>query len=75
MISRLARYSNNPQPFYWKAVKRVMKYLKGTIDVPLYFCGESSDELIGYCDFDYTSELKERSISEYVFLIHGRLIA
>ena len=76
MIRRLARYSNNPQSFHWKAAKRVIKYLKGTIDVSLYFCGESSDELIGYCDSDYVGELKERrSTSGYIFLIHGGLIA
>ncbi|XP_039304387.1 secreted RxLR effector protein 161-like [Solenopsis invicta] len=75
-VSKLARYSNDPQQLHWKAVKRVMKYLKGTIDVSLYFHKELSDELIGYCDSDYAGELKERrSTSGYVFLIHGGPIA
>jgi len=75
-MNKLARYSNDPQQLHWKAAKRVMKYLKGTIDISLYFHEESSDALIGYCDSDYAGELEERkSTSGYIFLIHGGPIA
>jgi hypothetical protein len=70
VVSTLARYGNNPQELHWKAVKRVMKYLKGTINVSLCFRKKSSNRLIGYCDSDYAGELKERkSTSGYVFLL------
>lgn len=74
-VNTLARYSNNPQELHWKAVKRVMKYLKGTIDLSLCF-GESSDNLIGYCDSDYAGEVEERrSTSGYIFMLHGGPVA
>lgn len=75
-VSTLARYSNNPQELHWKAAKRVMKYLKGAIDVSLCFDRKSTNEMIGYCDSDYAGELKKRkSTSGYVFLLHGEPIA
>jgi len=66
-VNKLARYSNDPQQLHWKSAKRVMKYLKGTIDVSLYFHEESSDALIGYCDSDYAGELEERRSTSIYF--------
>jgi len=76
VVGILARYGNDPQELHWKAVKRVMKYLKGTINISLCFRKESSDGLVGYCDSDYAGELEERkSTSGYVFLLHDGPIA
>lgn len=74
-VNKLARYSDNPQELHWRATKRVMRYLKGTIDISLCY-GGSSDELTGYCDSDYAGELRmRRSTCGYIFLLHGGPIA
>ncbi|KAK2579959.1 hypothetical protein KPH14_007639 [Odynerus spinipes] len=70
VVGTLARYSNNPHEVHWKAVKRVMQYLKYTSDVSLCFGNDTSNKLTGYCDSDYAGQLEERkSTSGYVFLL------
>lgn len=47
------------------------KYLKETSDMFYLLCfgDEASDNLIGYCNSDCIGQLKDKSISRYVFLL------
>ena len=31
-VAKLSRFTSNPGAYHWMAVRRVLKYLKGTID-------------------------------------------
>jgi hypothetical protein len=55
MVSRAkcARYQASPRESHLKATKRILRYLKGTHDVGLWFSKGSNFELIGYSDSDY----------------------
>lgn len=56
-------------------MKRVLRYLKSTIDVKLTFKADG-DELIGYCDADWAGDLDmRRSSTSYVFLAQGGAIS
>jgi len=48
-----ARYHANPTESHYMASKRILKYLKGTIDVGLWYPSEVSLNLIGYSDSDF----------------------
>ena len=75
-VNALARCSNNPSREHWNAVKRVMRYLKSTMDISMVFGNDSFFELVGYCDSDYAGEVNERkSTSGYIFLLGGGPIA
>ena len=53
-VGQASRYSNNPGKAHWRAVKRIIAYLKQTIHFGIAF-GESDGEchqLFGYCDSD-----------------------
>ncbi|GMQ02833.1 hypothetical protein CsSME_00048885 [Camellia sinensis var. sinensis] len=51
LIGLVSCYQSNPGPAHWKAVKRILRYLKGTVDYTL--CYQRSDlHLVGYCDAD-----------------------
>jgi hypothetical protein len=54
-VGILARFNSNPGPFHWKAVKHVLRYLKGSMDLKLiYKPNDSSDELFtSYSDADH----------------------
>lgn len=68
-ISILSSFAENPGKPHWNAVKRVLRYLKGTKDYKLKFSDSGKLELIGYCDADWAGELDtRRSTSGYVFL-------
>ncbi|KAL6431962.1 hypothetical protein ACFW04_007412 [Cataglyphis niger] len=71
-VNILAQFSNNSSELHCKAVKHVMRYLKGTIKFSLCYSGRTEDELIGYCDSDYVGDLEEiKSTSGYIFMLHG----
>ena len=48
-VGQVSRYSQNPGQEHWKALKRIMAYLRKTMNFGLLFGGTSGD-LIGYCD-------------------------
>ena len=74
-VNSLARFSNSPTKTHWSCVKRVIRYLKGTIDFGITFSG-SDLSLVGYCDSDWGGELDERrSTSGYVFSLNDGPIA
>ena len=68
-VGMVSRYQSNPGQGHWKAVKRVLRYLKGTTDYAL--CYQGSDlQLEGYTDADWAGDLDERrSTSGFVFLL------
>lgn len=75
-VSALSRYNNNYGRAHWAAVKRVLRYLKGTIDFKLLFIPKQNDEVVGFCDADWASDLdKRRSTTGYVFLSQGAAIS
>ena len=51
-VNVLSRFSINPGEPHWEAVKRVMRYLKGTIDKGIVYSKEPTGNIIGYCDAD-----------------------
>ncbi|XP_033511203.1 secreted RxLR effector protein 161-like [Nicotiana tomentosiformis] len=53
-------FQSNPKESYPKAAKRILKYLKGTQDLVLYFPSGDNFNLIGYADVDYVGYLVDR---------------
>ena len=66
-ISILSRYQNCANNVLLSALKRVLRYVKYTIDYKLVF--KCNDELlVGYCDADWGGDLKDRkSTTGYCF--------
>ena len=53
-VGVLARFNSNPGPLHWKAVKHLLRYLKGTMDIKLvYGPSDSSEPFITYTDADH----------------------
>ena len=38
-IGKLSRYTDNPSIEHWDAISRLLRYLKGTLDYGLSYCG------------------------------------
>ena len=73
-IGMVTRYQSNPGEAHWKAVKRILRYLKGTVDYRLCYQGQDL-QLKGYIDADQGGDLDERkSTSGYVFLLGNGVI-
>ncbi len=68
-VSLLARHSAYPTIRHWNGIKRVFRYLQGTIDMGLFFPDDNPDELTGYADAGYLSDPQDaKSQTGYVFL-------
>ncbi|GJZ85500.1 retrovirus-related pol polyprotein from transposon TNT 1-94 [Tanacetum coccineum] len=74
-VGVVSRYMAKPGGEHWKAVKRILRYIKGTSDVAL--CFRDSDLIVkGYVDSDYAGDLDiSKSITEHVFTLSGGTIS
>ncbi|XP_074360808.1 secreted RxLR effector protein 161-like [Apium graveolens] len=60
IVEMLGRYFSNPGMEQWKAVKRVLRYLKKTKDYMLTYRKSDHLEIIGYLDSDFGGCRDER---------------
>ena len=73
-VGVVSRYMNNPGKEHWKALKGILKYLRGTTTKTLYF-GDSNIVLHGYVDSNMASDIDSRRRTiRYVFIVGGTSI-
>ena len=62
---------------HWNCAKRVLRYIKGTVNYSLVFEGASSKcSITGYSDADWANDVDtKRSTSGYAFQINGSTIS
>ncbi|XP_071728850.1 secreted RxLR effector protein 161-like [Rutidosis leptorrhynchoides] len=71
-----ARYQANPKDSHYKAVKRIFRYLKGTLNLGLWYPKGSGFDLIGYTNADYAGcKLDRKSTSGGCQLLGGKLVS
>ena len=76
IVGMLGRYMSNPRVDHWKAIKRVMRYLKRTKYFMLTYPRSDSLKIIGYSDFDFAGcQDSKRSISGYIFMLARGVIS
>jgi len=70
------RFQANPKESHFKAAKRILKYLKGTTNVGLWYPCESNIILSGFSDSDYAGcKLDRKSTSGTCHLLGSSLIS
>nr|GEZ14757.1 cytochrome 89A2 [Tanacetum cinerariifolium] len=74
-ISKLSRYTSNPSDAHWKAMTRVLHYLRYSPDYELHY-DRYPAVIKGYSDANWISDIKDsRSTSGYVFTLGGSAIS
>ncbi|KAG6402911.1 hypothetical protein SASPL_135125 [Salvia splendens] len=64
----VSRYMENPTTSHFKAAKRILRYLGGTIDCGLFYSHTNDYKLVGYSNSDWAGDNDDRkSTSGYVF--------
>ncbi|KAL2248429.1 UNVERIFIED_CONTAM: Retrovirus-related Pol polyprotein from transposon TNT 1-94 [Sesamum indicum] len=76
-ISCLSRYMLNPGTPHWEALKHLLRYLRGTIDIGITFSRNSDyTQLVGFVDSNYANDRDSRkSTTSYVFTLCGACIS
>ena len=71
-VGVVSKFSSKSSEAHLTAVKRIYRYLKGSLDVTLKYKKSGDAQLIGYTDADYAGDLDDRhSISGNLFLMSG----
>ncbi|KAH9647728.1 hypothetical protein KPL70_025300 [Citrus sinensis] len=74
-VGAISRYMANPGGEHWIAVKRILRYIRGTSDVALCYRG-SEFTVRGYVDLDFAGDIdKRKSTTGYVFTLAGAAIS
>ena len=71
-VGAASKYCSNPSEAHLTAVKRILRYLKETINLGLKYEKLESSTLVGYSDADWAGDLDDRhSTSGNLFLLAG----
>ncbi|KXJ72391.1 hypothetical protein RP20_CCG018186 [Aedes albopictus] len=72
-VNYFSQFQGCPTEQHWTFLKRVLRYVKGTIDVGLEYQGkDSAPLLVAFCDADWANDVADRrSVSGYLFKVYG----
>lgn len=76
-VSKLDEFMSNPRKEHWRALKKVLRYLQGTLDLGIcYSRSEGELTLSAWTDFSWGEDPdNSRSINGYVILMQGGPVA
>ena len=75
-VSYLSRFMSKPYSNHMIAAKRILRYVKGTIDYGLIYKSDKECELMGFCDSDYACDVDDlKSTSGLIFFYGSKPIA
>ena len=75
VVIRLSQHSSAPYSHHWDAIKRVLRYLRGTAHARLIIGNRAKETLMGYFDSAHGDAVDRRSTCGYVFLLYGSLVS
>ena len=58
--SSVSQHLEQPQKIHWNAMKRILKYLRGTTKHGFYFPSQQSHQIQAYSDADYARDTETR---------------
>jgi len=71
-VGYVACFQAAPQPLHWKLVKRILKYLKGTKSMGIWFTSTKSEiKLDAFADADFAAEVTRKSTTGYLIRMYG----
>ena len=80
-VTTLGQFASNPGQAHLVAMKRLLRYLRGTLDDKTHYGlaherSQLEQSIIGYSDSNYADDVDDRkSVGAYVFLLFGGAIS
>ncbi|WVY89510.1 hypothetical protein V8G54_035024 [Vigna mungo] len=69
-LSLISRFMSCPTESHWVAAKRILRYLKGTTELGIFYKKGGNTNVLAYSDSDFAGDLDDRrSTSGSVFLL------
>lgn len=67
-VGLLSRFMEEPRESHWQAAKRILRYVKGTMNDGIFYFANNVAKLVGYTDSDWAGDIETRkSTSGYAF--------
>lgn len=68
-VSVISRYMDIPTKMHLNAAKRILRYVKGTINYRVFYNSQGGSDFVGFIDSDYAGDIDDRkSTSGHVFM-------
>eukprot|EP00253_Pinus_taeda_P006707 PITA_06707 len=75
VVGLVARFMQNPRESHWKAAKRILRYVRGTVQFGIHYSAKAAPLLVGFTDSDWAGDPDDRkSTAGYVFTLGSRPI-
>eukprot|EP00253_Pinus_taeda_P023103 PITA_23103 len=70
VVGLIAQFIQNPHESHWKAAKRILHYVQGTVQFGIHYSAEASPLLVGFIDSNWAGDPDDRkSTAGYVFTL------
>ena len=74
-INKVCQFMHQPLQSHWQAVKRLLRYLKGTITFGLHLRPSSNFNLYAFCDADWGCDLDDRRSTSGMCIFFGQKLS
>ncbi|XP_060959428.1 uncharacterized mitochondrial protein AtMg00810-like [Cannabis sativa] len=75
-VSKVCQFMHNPLQVHWIVVKRILRYLSGTMNHGLHLKKPPHTEISSFCDDDWAADVDDRrSTSGYAIYFGTNLVA
>ncbi|XP_020258582.1 uncharacterized protein LOC109834991 [Asparagus officinalis] len=69
-VGLVSRYMETPNESHWLVAKRILRYIKGTLNLGLFYAYDENVQLVSYSDSDWGGDQDERKNTiGYVFYL------
>ena len=74
-VSKISCYMDHPTEKHLNATRRILRYVRGTFDLGVFYKKGDDSKMIGYTDSDYAGDIDDRkSTSESIFMMSSGAI-
>jgi hypothetical protein len=68
VVGLVARYMQTPHESHWKEAKRILRYVRGTVQFGIHYSSRETPLLVGFTDSDWADDPDDqKSTAGYVF--------
>ncbi|KAJ4981753.1 hypothetical protein NE237_032590 [Protea cynaroides] len=69
-VGLVSHYMEAPTTTHWKTTKRILRYIKSTLNFGLFYLSSNDFKLVGYSDSDWARDLDDKkSTTDFVFFM------
>ncbi|KAG6478457.1 hypothetical protein ZIOFF_061900 [Zingiber officinale] len=61
-VGLVSRFMEEPKETHWKAAKRILRYVRGTMNHGLFYSHSNNSQLVGYSDIDWGGDCDDQRI-------------